>query len=67
MSPDRAGQLLHTLERAQDRAQSWKVNNVSALGWVGALSGAAAAYIAVFGAVGVVGLAAPPRKVERTE
>jgi hypothetical protein len=64
---EQGGALLASLETAQGRAQSWKENNVGALGWIGAVAGAGSAYVLVFGVVGLVGLVAMPTRKVRAE
>lgn len=59
VSKDHAKVLISTLERYQTRAQAWKENNVSVLGWTGALLGSASAYTFMFGIVGLFGLISP--------
>lgn len=56
---DHTKDFISTLERYQIRAQAWKENNVSVLGWTGALLGSASAYTLMFGIVGLFGLITP--------
>lgn len=66
VSKDHTKVLLSTLERYQSRAQAWKENNVSVLGWTGAVLGSASAYALMFGIVGLAGLFSPKNaKVKR--
>lgn len=66
VSKDHTKDLLSTLERYQSRAQAWKENNVSVLGWTGAVLGSASAYAFMFGIVGLAGLFSPKNaKVKR--
>jgi hypothetical protein len=51
--------FVSTLDKYQNRAQAWKENNVSVLGWTGAVLGSASAYAFMFGVVGLIGLLSP--------
>ncbi|PWN32228.1 uncharacterized protein FA14DRAFT_126588, partial [Meira miltonrushii] len=58
--------LMQTLEKYQRRAQAWKENNVSVLGWTGATFGSASAFVFLFGVAGLLGLFTPkPQKNKR--
>lgn len=58
--------LMQTLEKYQRRAQAWKENNVSVLGWTGATFGSASAFVFLFGVAGLLGLFTPkPQKTKR--
>lgn len=52
-------EFMTTLDKYQIRAQAWKENNVSVLGWTGAVLGSAGGYAFMFGVVGLVGLFSP--------
>ena len=56
---DRSSILLQALDDYQARAQAWKENNVSVLGWTGAVIGSVSAFILMFGVVGLFGLFTP--------
>jgi len=58
--------LMNTLDKYQSRAQAWKENNVSVLGWTGATFGSASAFVLLFGVAGLLGLFTPkPQKTKR--
>lgn len=59
VSKDQTKVLMTTLDQYQRRAQAWKENNVSVLGWTGAACGAGSAFALLFGLVGLVGLTTP--------
>ncbi|PWN42094.1 hypothetical protein IE81DRAFT_323922 [Ceraceosorus guamensis] len=62
VDPTLSKTLLSNLDRAQRRAQRWKVENIRTIGWVGAFAGSASVYFLALGAVGFVGAFAGPAK-----
>ena len=66
VSKEHTAILMQTLETYQKRAQAWKENNVSVLGWTGATFGSASAFVLLFGVAGLLGLFTPkPQKTKR--
>lgn len=62
VSKDHSSVLMQTLDQYQRRAQAWKENNVSVLGWTGATFGSASAFVLLFGVAGLLGLFTPKQR-----
>lgn len=64
VSKEHTNVLMQTLDQYQRRAQAWKENNVSVLGWTGATCGSGSAFMLLFGVAGLLGLFTPKSSVK---
>ena len=53
--------------KLSERADDWAANNIRMVGWTGAILGSIGTYLAVFGAVGLIGFLAPDRRPNKSK
>jgi hypothetical protein len=64
VSKEHTNVLMQTLDQYQRRAQAWKENNISVLGWTGATCGSGSAFMLMLGVAGLLGLFTPKSSVK---
>lgn len=67
LTTSQTSQLQQYFLKASQRAEEWTGRNIKVIGWTGALLGSIGSYLAVFGAVGLVGFVAPDRRVGKSK